>query len=119
MPQFHETGYGRLFFQSQLPDLIKQLTRIADALEAQNKMKENANSLNDIPVNIFPQASQRVKRKYHVNFSNAVESYKNRAVTIETFDSVEVESMYDENLIQMQLGGLDTELHSIQFIEQK
>lgn len=37
MPQFHETGYGRDFFSHQLPQLIKQLTRVADALEEQNK----------------------------------------------------------------------------------
>lgn len=33
MPQFHETGYGRDFFQYQLPELIKQLTRVANSLE--------------------------------------------------------------------------------------
>jgi hypothetical protein len=33
-PEFYQTGYGKRFFDSQLPDLIKQLTRIADALEA-------------------------------------------------------------------------------------
>ena len=35
--QFHETGYGRRFFESQLPKLIKALERIADSLE---KMQE-------------------------------------------------------------------------------
>ena len=38
MPQFHETGYGRKFFDRQLPDLIKAMERIADALEEQNKL---------------------------------------------------------------------------------
>lgn len=37
MPQFHETQYGKRFFESQLPKLIKALERIADALEEQNK----------------------------------------------------------------------------------
>lgn len=40
MAQFHETEYGRRFFGKQLPDLIKQLTRIANALEKQNEKKE-------------------------------------------------------------------------------
>jgi hypothetical protein len=31
--EFHETGYGRRFFDSQLPMLIGALERIADALE--------------------------------------------------------------------------------------
>lgn len=36
---FHETMYGKRFFDSQLPKLIKALERIADALEKQNKEK--------------------------------------------------------------------------------
>lgn len=36
-PQFHETGYGRTFFQSQLPNLIKALNRLAEAIEKQNE----------------------------------------------------------------------------------
>lgn len=39
-PQFHETGYGRTFFQSQLPNQIKALNRLADAMEKQNELKE-------------------------------------------------------------------------------
>ena len=35
-PQFHETGYGRMFFQSQLPNLIKAINRLAEAIEKQN-----------------------------------------------------------------------------------
>ena len=35
-PQFHETGYGRTFFQSQLPNLIKVINRLAEAIEKQN-----------------------------------------------------------------------------------
>lgn len=35
-PQFHETGYGRTFFQAQLPNLIKALNRLAEAIEKQN-----------------------------------------------------------------------------------
>lgn len=33
-PEFHQTGYGRRFFESQLPDLIKGLNRVADSLES-------------------------------------------------------------------------------------
>ena len=39
-PQFHETGYGRTFFQSQLPNLIKAINRLADAMEKQNELNE-------------------------------------------------------------------------------
>lgn len=40
MPQFHETMYGKRFFDVQLPKLIKALERIADALEKQEEIKE-------------------------------------------------------------------------------
>jgi len=39
-PQFHETGYGRTFFQSQLPNLIKAINRLAYAMEKQNELKQ-------------------------------------------------------------------------------
>lgn len=38
--QFHETPYGKRFFDSQLPKIIKALERIADALEKANEPKE-------------------------------------------------------------------------------
>ena len=40
MAAFHETVYGKQFFNSQLPNLIRQLSRIADALEERNELKE-------------------------------------------------------------------------------
>lgn len=38
MPAFHETGLGKRFFESQLPKLIKEIGRVADALEKQNEI---------------------------------------------------------------------------------
>lgn len=35
--QFHETGYGKRFFEHQLPELIKAINRLADAIEENNK----------------------------------------------------------------------------------
>jgi len=37
--QLHETPYGRKFFQSLLPNLIKAINRLADAIEKQNVLK--------------------------------------------------------------------------------
>lgn len=42
--QLHETRYGIRFFDSQLPKLIKELGRIADALEKANELKEKEKS---------------------------------------------------------------------------
>lgn len=47
MAAFHETQYGKRFFDSQLPKLIKSLERIADALEKQNENKKEEKSEHD------------------------------------------------------------------------
>lgn len=40
MPQFHETGYGRRFFEGQLPRLIDGICEVAKELKRQNELKE-------------------------------------------------------------------------------
>lgn len=45
MPEFHMTGYGKRFFDGQLPELIKNMGRIADALE---KIVENNEKAKEI-----------------------------------------------------------------------
>lgn len=47
MIQFYETGYGRRFFEQQLPDLIQNLGRIADVMENTSN-KESARAELDI-----------------------------------------------------------------------
>lgn len=37
MPEFHETGFGHIFFNQQLPELIRQIKRVGDGLEKMNK----------------------------------------------------------------------------------
>ena len=37
MTQFHETGYGRKFLERDFPNMVSQLTRIADAMDISNK----------------------------------------------------------------------------------
>ena len=39
-PQFFQSGYGKKFFDSQLPKLIEAINRLADAVEKQNQIKE-------------------------------------------------------------------------------
>lgn len=36
MTQFHETGYGRKFLERDFPNMVIQLTRIADAMDISN-----------------------------------------------------------------------------------
>ena len=40
MIAFHETGYGKRYYEYQLPELIKQITRIAESLEKVSNIKE-------------------------------------------------------------------------------
>lgn len=42
--EFYNTGYGRVFFENQLPNLIKSLNRVADSLERieENKLKNKS-----------------------------------------------------------------------------
>lgn len=37
MVQLHETRYGQKLLEKDIPEIAKQLKRIADALEKQNK----------------------------------------------------------------------------------
>ena len=38
MIQFHETGYGRRFFDFQLPEITRAIHRLAEAIETQNEI---------------------------------------------------------------------------------
>jgi Sec-independent protein translocase protein TatA len=40
MTQFFQTGYGRNFFENQLPSLIKNVGRVADEMKRANDLKE-------------------------------------------------------------------------------
>lgn len=45
--QFHETGYGKKFFGRQLPNLIKALNRVAEALEKKTPTVQLARCVDD------------------------------------------------------------------------
>ena len=47
MPQFHETGYGKRFFEHQLPTLIENLAKIAEKLEKLVKAIEASKEVQD------------------------------------------------------------------------
>lgn len=41
MGNFHNTSIGKLFYGKHIPELVKELRRIADSLEKGNKLYEN------------------------------------------------------------------------------
>lgn len=45
--QFHETGYGKAYYSKQLPELIKAINRVADALEEQNNLTKMGNNASE------------------------------------------------------------------------
>ncbi len=42
--EFHQTVYGKRFFELQLPSLIKAIERLASAVEKQNEKEGNKNA---------------------------------------------------------------------------
>lgn len=39
-PEFYQTGLGRKFYEVDVPELVKQMARIAAALEEQNRLQK-------------------------------------------------------------------------------
>lgn len=39
--EFFQTGYGRMFFEHQLPELIKAINKNADELKRMNDLEES------------------------------------------------------------------------------
>lgn len=46
-PQFHESGYGKYFFNSGLPKLINAIDRLAKAIEESNTLKKEERACSD------------------------------------------------------------------------
>ena len=40
MPEFHETRRGQIFYDHQVPRIVKALERLADAVEESNRLKK-------------------------------------------------------------------------------
>lgn len=45
--QFHETVYGKRFFEAQLPKLIAAINRLAEAIEHQNQQDKISSQENE------------------------------------------------------------------------
>ena len=45
--QFHETVYGKRFFEVQLPKLTSAINRLAEAIEHQNQQDEISSKENE------------------------------------------------------------------------
>ena len=69
MPDFHQTGYGRDFFSHQLPELIKSINRLSEAIETQNKLSNPPTAFTDYLVGFeSTEGTRRVNRQMGVRF---------------------------------------------------
>ena len=79
MPEFHETRAGARFYESQLPELITQISRVATALE--KLVAEKAKR--ELPGN---QAMYVVTRIDHADTTRCAEVFGRRIVEFVTSD---------------------------------
>ncbi|QST02288.1 hypothetical protein IMZ31_22810 (plasmid) [Pontibacillus sp. ALD_SL1] len=49
---FHQTGYGRTFFEHQLPTLMDNTNRIAEELKRANDLKERELKLKEMELGL-------------------------------------------------------------------
>lgn len=54
MTDFHNTGYGRTFFNSQLPELIRNLGRIANCMEKEQERQTPVEEASKVPCPLQP-----------------------------------------------------------------
>jgi len=76
MIQFHETGYGRKFFNHEIPELNKNLNRIADALEKLAMEKEKVEIENDFD-NISFLKSIKIDKVFSIRVYNSLTTSRN------------------------------------------
>lgn len=60
MAQLHETMYGRKLLEHDIPEIYKQLKRIADAMEKANQLKDTELKEQAFE-KLYPTADQPVK----------------------------------------------------------
>jgi transcriptional/translational regulatory protein YebC/TACO1 len=52
MAEFHETGYGKRYYEHQVPEITRQLQRIAESLEKILIKIEEADDYSNVTTNI-------------------------------------------------------------------
>lgn len=78
MPELHETLMGRKLIEHTLPEIARQLARVADALEKQDKqldlLKEKYRTLSSLDVD--PNSKHRLSIKVVEEMNNVLEQIK-------------------------------------------
>lgn len=71
-PQFFQTGYGRTYFEHQLPEQIKAMNRLAAAIEKQNELNTPKNEY-AVYYNLERNGTIRKSNVYAKSFDDARE----------------------------------------------
>ena len=94
MPQFHETGYGRKFFTSQLPELIRSINNLSDSLSAVTTNQKT--KPNQIPYFNKDELLKEVTKG---------DGYITGIVAMSVFEMVGVDIDYFNDVVSMKLTG--------------
>ena len=95
MSELHETIMGRKFFMSDFPSLVKNVKRVADALEVQNKAAEEKAGPKE---KAFPAILIHSTCPLHANGAAHPQIYHSK-IAVEKFDnSLAAQNVMDEEL---------------------
>lgn len=78
MPELHETIMGRRLIEHTLPEIAKQLERVANALENNNielvRLKERYKTLSELDAD--PKSTHRMNRKVLIEMQKTLDKLK-------------------------------------------
>lgn len=95
-PQFFQTPMGRKFYERDVPDIAKQLERIADALEKQNEADKSYNMKVGDPITI---GGEEEIKKYNVVYHG--KNDRKYSMLIEARSQEEVERIFSERYAKL------------------
>ena len=98
MPELHETIMGRKFFMSDFPSLVKNVGRVAAALEVQNKAAEEKDGPKE---KAFPAILIHYTCPLHADGTTHTGAYRSKIV-VEKFDNyLAAQNVMDTELKKM------------------
>lgn len=78
MPELHETIMGRRLIEHTLPEIARQLQRVADAMENNNveiiRLKERYKTLSELDAD--PKSTHRMSRRVLSELSKTIDKLK-------------------------------------------
>jgi hypothetical protein len=80
MPELHETIMGRKLIEHTLPEIARQLARVADAMEKNNaeliRLKERYKTLSELDAD--PKSTHRMNKKVIAEMDKTIAQLQNK-----------------------------------------